>query len=123
MRTIAAAIAGYLIGTIPSADIAARAASRRRGPADLREVGTGNPGALNAAKTLGWEWGALVLAGDLGKGVVASIGGRRRERRLRGRCRRRHRPLSVRLERISWRQRHRDRRRHLPRLLPSLCAR
>ncbi len=77
MRTIAAAIAGYLIGTIPSADIAARAASRRRGPADLREVGTGNPGALNAAKTLGWEWGALVLAGDLGKGVVASIGGRR----------------------------------------------
>ncbi len=77
MRTIAAALAGYLIGTIPSADIAARLASRRRGPSDLREAGTGNPGALNAAKTLGWKWGALVLAGDMGKGVLASIGGRR----------------------------------------------
>jgi len=77
LRTIAAAIAGYLIGTIPSADIAARLASRRRGPSDLRAEGTGNPGALNAAKTLGWKWGALVLVGDIGKGVLASIAGRR----------------------------------------------
>ena len=77
MRTIVAAITGYLIGTIPSADIAARLASRRRGPSDLRAAGTGNPGALNAAKTLGWKWGVLVLAGDIGKGVFASIAGRR----------------------------------------------
>jgi glycerol-3-phosphate acyltransferase PlsY len=77
LRTIVAAIAGYLIGTIPSADIASRLASRRRGPSDLRAVGTGNPGALNAAKSLGWKWGVLVLAGDIGKGVVASVAGRR----------------------------------------------
>ncbi len=77
MPTIVAAITGYLIGTIPSADIAARLASRRRGPSDLRATGTGNPGALNAAKTLGWKWGALVLAGDIGKGVLASLAGRR----------------------------------------------
>ena len=77
MRTIVAAIAGYLIGTIPSADVAARLASRRHGPSDLRAAGTGNPGALNAAKTLGWKWGALVLAGDIGKGVLASVAGRR----------------------------------------------
>lgn len=77
MRTIVAATIGYLIGTIPSADIAARLASRRRRPADLRATGTGNPGALNAAKTLGWKWGALVLAGDIGKGVLASVAGRR----------------------------------------------
>jgi len=77
LRTIVAAIAGYLIGTIPSADIATRLASRRRGPSDLRSSGTRNPGALNAAKTLGWRWGALVLAGDMGKGVFASIAGRR----------------------------------------------
>lgn len=77
MRTIVAAIAGYLIGTIPSADTAARLASRRRGPSDLRATGTGNPGALNAAKTLGWKWGALVLTADIGKGVLASITGRR----------------------------------------------
>lgn len=77
MRTIVAATIGYLIGTIPSADIAARLASRRRRPSDLRATGTGNPGALNAAKTLGWKWGALVLAGDIGKGVLASVAGRR----------------------------------------------
>ena len=77
MRTIVAALVGYLVGTIPSADIAARLASRRRGPSDRRAAGTGNPGALNAAKTLGWKWGALVLAGDIGKGVFASIAGRR----------------------------------------------
>ena len=77
MRTIVAAITGYLSGTIPSADIAARLASRRRGHSDLRAAGTRNPGALNAAKTLGWKWGALVLAGDIGKGVVASVAGRR----------------------------------------------
>jgi len=77
LRTIVAAIAGYLIGTIPSADVAARLASRRHGPSDLRAAGTGNPGALNAAKTLGWKWGALVLAGDIGKGVLASVAGRR----------------------------------------------
>ena len=77
MRTIVAAIAGYLIGTIPSADTAARLASRRRGSSDLRATGTGNPGALNAAKTLGWKWGALVLTADIGKGVLASIAGRR----------------------------------------------
>ena len=77
LRTVAAAITGYLVGTIPSADIAARLASRRRSRSDLRAIGTGNPGALNAAKSLGWKWGALVLAGDLGKGVLASLLGRR----------------------------------------------
>ncbi len=77
MRTIIAAIAGYLIGTIPSADIAAQVASRQRGPSDLRATGTRHPGAPNAAKTLGGKWGALVLAGDIGKGVAASIAGRR----------------------------------------------
>ncbi|HEY5624918.1 MAG TPA: glycerol-3-phosphate acyltransferase [Dehalococcoidia bacterium] len=77
MRNIAASLTGYLIGTIPSADIAARFAARRRGPSDLRQTGTGNPGALNAAKTLGWQWGALVLAADIGKGVFASVVGRR----------------------------------------------
>ena len=42
-------LVGYLLGTIPSADIAARAA----GATDLRSSGSGNPGAANAIAVLG----------------------------------------------------------------------
>jgi glycerol-3-phosphate acyltransferase PlsY len=53
------------------------AARRDAGKAvDLRAAGTGNPGTLNAAKLLGWRWGAVVLAGDLVKGALASLLGR-----------------------------------------------
>ena len=37
-------------------------------PIDLREAGTKNPGALNAAKVLGTKWGLAVLAGDVAEG-------------------------------------------------------
>ncbi len=78
-RTMLAALVGYLIGTMPSADLAARGAARRNGTArhDLREHGTGNPGGLNAAKVLGTRWGLAVMAADIAKGAVASIAGRR----------------------------------------------
>lgn len=69
-----AAVAGYLIGTMPSADIAARLAS---GPvADLRTAGSGNPGALNTAAVLGSRWGAAVLIADMAKGATAGALGR-----------------------------------------------
>jgi hypothetical protein len=46
-----AAMLGYLIGTFPTADIVSRGLAKRNGTkADLRDEGTGNPGALNAAK-------------------------------------------------------------------------
>jgi len=67
------------MGTLPTADIVARYAARRNGDSevvDLRAAGTGNPGALNAAKVLGWKWGAIVLAGDAMKGAIASTTGR-----------------------------------------------
>ena len=78
MRTLIAAAIGYLAGTFPTADIVARYAAGRNGEIamDLRAAGTGNPGALNAAKVLGWKYGAVVLAGDLVKGVLASLAGR-----------------------------------------------
>ena len=78
MRTLIAAAIGYLAGTFPTADIVARYAARSDGEeaVDLRASGTGNPGALNAAKVLGWKWGAVVLGGDLVKGVLASLAGR-----------------------------------------------
>lgn len=73
-RMTAAALAGYLAGTLPSADIAARLA--KGGQVNLREAGSGNPGALNALNELGKGWGAAVLVADMGKGVAGAFAGR-----------------------------------------------
>ena len=75
-RALAAAAAGYLAGTVPSADVAARLAARRRGAVDLRGAGSGNPGAANAIALLGPRWGYGVVAADIGKGAVAAAAGR-----------------------------------------------
>ena len=70
----AAAVVGYLAGTIPSADIATRLA--RTGVSDLRSTGSGNPGATNAAAVLGTRWGVAVLIADMAKGALAGVAGR-----------------------------------------------
>ncbi len=72
-RGLAVAV-GYLTGSIPSADIASRFATRGR--VDLRETGSHNPGALNAAQVLGRRWGLAVLAADVAKGALAGALGR-----------------------------------------------
>ncbi len=72
---LAAAAAGYLAGSLPCADTAARLASG--GAADLRIAGTGNPGAINAMAVLGKRWGAGILVADATKGVLACALGRR----------------------------------------------
>ena len=69
----AAAGIGYLLGSIPTADVAVRLA---RSTADLRADGTGNPGAANAAAVLGRRWGLAILAVDMGKGAAAGAAGR-----------------------------------------------
>jgi glycerol-3-phosphate acyltransferase PlsY len=71
---VAAAVLGYLLGSVPSADLASRVATR--GDVDLRAAGSGNPGATNAAKVLGKRWGAAVLVADVAKGVAAGFAGR-----------------------------------------------
>ncbi len=63
------------MGTIPSADLAARLATS--GEADLRNEGSGNPGAANAIAVLGTSWGLGVMAADVGKGAAACGLGRR----------------------------------------------
>jgi len=68
-----AAVAGYAIGAFPSADLASRLA--RRG-SDVREQGTGNPGAANGTVVLGTSWGAAVLVADVAKGTIAAARGR-----------------------------------------------
>lgn len=75
VRLTASAVAGYLLGTVPSADLAARAASR--GTIDLRDTGSGNPGGANAAAVLGKRWGYGVMAADIAKGAAATGIGRR----------------------------------------------
>jgi glycerol-3-phosphate acyltransferase PlsY len=75
VRLLAAATFGFLVGGLPTADTAARLATR--GATDLRTAGTGNPGAVNAMAVLGRGWGAAVLVADMAKGVVGSVAGRR----------------------------------------------
>ena len=72
-----AAVAGYLVGSILTADLATKAAGHRSGQrVDLRAVGSGNPGAANAIHNLGPGWAAAILAGDIAKGAVAAQAGR-----------------------------------------------
>lgn len=75
LAALASAAAGYLIGTVPCADTAARLATG--GTTDLRHAGTGNPGAVNAMAVLGKSWGWGILAADATKGAVACALGRR----------------------------------------------
>ena len=73
--TLASAAAGYLIGTLPSADIVTRLATA--GQLNIREEGTGNSGAANVAGVLGKKWGAVVMVADVAKGIAAAkVGGR-----------------------------------------------
>jgi glycerol-3-phosphate acyltransferase PlsY len=74
-RLLLSAGLGYLIGSLPTASAIWRLAGGKG--RDLRKVGTGNPGALNAAKVLGLQWGALVLGADILQGMVAAGMGRR----------------------------------------------
>jgi glycerol-3-phosphate acyltransferase PlsY len=57
----------YLLGTFPSAELVAR----RKG-VDITAEGSGNPGASNTFRLLGWKWGVLVFALDAAKGAVAA---------------------------------------------------
>jgi len=68
---VLATLIGYLVGTFPSADVASRLATR--GQVDLRRAGSGNPGGLNAMKTIGTAWGIVVIVADMAKGVVAGV--------------------------------------------------
>ena len=55
--------AAYLLGTFPSAMLVARASG-----VDITASGSGNPGASNVTRTLGWRKGALGLRARRGEG-------------------------------------------------------
>jgi acyl phosphate:glycerol-3-phosphate acyltransferase len=57
----------YLVGTFPSAGLVARTQGR-----DVLREGSGNPGASNVFRLLGWKAGLVVLLIDIGKGAGAA---------------------------------------------------
>ncbi len=67
LTVVIVVIVSYFIGSIPTAYWVGRL---RRG-ADIREVGSRNMGAMNVFYSVGIAEGLLVLAVDIGKGVLA----------------------------------------------------
>ena len=63
---VVAAVAGYLVGSLPTANGLAHLWG-----VDLRSSGSGNPGANNARRAGGMTLAALVLLVEIGKGIAA----------------------------------------------------
>lgn len=61
----------YLIGNFSPAFIVGKLASG----VDIREKGSGNAGATNVLRSLGWKYGLLVFILDALKGVAAALAG------------------------------------------------
>jgi len=59
----------YLLGSVPSAVWAGRLFHG----IDVREHGSGNAGATNVIRVLGWKTGIPVLLFDMGKGFLAAM--------------------------------------------------
>ncbi|MBE7218105.1 MAG: glycerol-3-phosphate 1-O-acyltransferase PlsY [Caulobacteraceae bacterium] len=66
---LAAAVGGYLLGSIPFGVIA----TRLGGAGDIRQVGSGNIGATNVLRTGRRDLALITLLGDGGKGAVAVL--------------------------------------------------
>jgi len=71
MAVLVTAVVGYLVGSIPVADLV----SRRRSAVDLRDVGDHNPGYWNAKETLGRRAALPIFVGDVAKGAGAALVG------------------------------------------------
>jgi acyl phosphate:glycerol-3-phosphate acyltransferase len=65
MYTALAVVLSYLVGSVPAAYLAGKS----RG-IDLRRFGSGNLGATNVVRALGWRVGLLVFAIDVAKGAL-----------------------------------------------------
>jgi glycerol-3-phosphate acyltransferase PlsY len=72
VRLLAGLAAAYAFGSIPSGFLLGRSA----GIDDIRRHGSGNVGATNVLRTLGWRPALLVLALDVAKGLVGVFLGR-----------------------------------------------
>jgi acyl phosphate:glycerol-3-phosphate acyltransferase len=76
MAVLLLVIPAWLLGTFPSATLVARTKGH-----DILKEGSGNPGASNVGRLLGWKYGLAVLVMDFAKGALAAgvgmaVGGR-----------------------------------------------
>ena len=62
------AIASYFLGTIPSAIVVARAKG-----VDITSFGSGNPGASNVGRALGFKYFVVVFIIDVAKGAIPTV--------------------------------------------------
>ena len=69
LTLIVIVLLSYLVGSIPTSIIVGKIL---RG-IDIREYGSGNAGATNTFRVLGWKAGVFVIAVDIGKGVFATL--------------------------------------------------
>lgn len=60
-------LAAYLLGSISTGILVSKV---NHGP-DLRKVGSGNTGATNVQRTMGWKWGLITFFGDALKALLA----------------------------------------------------
>jgi glycerol-3-phosphate acyltransferase PlsY len=65
VHPLVAALIAYALGSIPAAHIAGRSAG-----VDLRKHGSGNLGATNVVRVLGWKIGLAVFLFDAAKGAL-----------------------------------------------------
>ena len=68
MAAAALVLAAYLLGSIPSSYIVGRLA--KGGGIDLREFGSGNLGATNLYRAVGWRYASIAVVFDISKGFV-----------------------------------------------------
>lgn len=61
-------LAAYLVGSCPTSLLV----SRRAKGIDIRQHGSGNAGATNVLRTVGWRAALFVAAVDVGKGALAA---------------------------------------------------
>jgi acyl phosphate:glycerol-3-phosphate acyltransferase len=72
MAEALAVVAGYLLGSMPWGYWLPRAFLGF----DIRTAGSGNPGATNVWRVLGFRWGLTVALFDVAKGLAAALIGR-----------------------------------------------
>ncbi|MCH2202585.1 MAG: glycerol-3-phosphate 1-O-acyltransferase PlsY [Fuerstiella sp.] len=62
-------VVGFLIGGIPFGFLVGQLVRKD----DIRNHGSGNIGATNVGRLLGWHWGAIVLVLDALKGLIPAV--------------------------------------------------
>jgi glycerol-3-phosphate acyltransferase PlsY len=68
MNDMMLVVLAYLIGSIPTSIWVSKAIFG----IDIRQFGSGNPGATNTFRVLGSNWGAFVMTVDISKGLIAT---------------------------------------------------